>query len=697
MSEELDKSITDAIGASLAKGAGDFFRRFLQEKQCVGDVFSITYDTARVQIHDYERQQVGGIPALSFLLASRILPVGDATVDPAKEDSSAILLRVMDAAELPDSKMAEGVRAETARRVSGEIDKHWDDNSAMDTETKNRLGYAGVHCRILGTFFLEEDDDEPGKVVPCFGSDISNYYPNRGLKVYKPTGDALEQIVNYVRPADLKDLKEKASPAKVPLGFVRYASTHRKGQMVDNVPVNIYPADLLTQKTAVFGMTRMGKSNTMKIIAQSVYNLRRNDGGHRIGQIIFDTNGEYANENVQDAGALKNLWKVAGLDWEKEVATYGIAEHDKDPTRRLMRVNFYRKDDLQIGKEIIDGIIADDSTRYLANFRGVRFEPPATGDRSAECRYNRRLLCYRALLHKAGFKHPDDMRPDTSELFNKELLNAMRQSPDEDKRGEYGRAADILSKPSPSWARIAEAVEILRDFVNVKKSGYSEFNSDYTSRKDGSGDSWADDGLKKILEMFFYPNGSRIVGRADVYHSKTANSDYADDVYADLQNGKLVIIDQSTGEPEHNKGSADRVMWRIFRRNQEKFRKGKVPPDIIVYVEEAHNQLPSEKDADLRDVWVRTAKEGAKFHIGMVYATQEVSTIQRNILKNTANWFIGHLNNTDETKELRKYYDFADFVPSILRAQDKGFLRVKTLSNPFVVPVQVRKFSAEEK
>lgn len=701
VSNELDRAMTAAIGRSPGEKAAAMLGALLQTGQYVAEIVSIAYETAKIQIHDHERRKVGGIPALSFLLASRLSPPLT-TIDPIEEDSSVILLRVMDATELPNSREAEGVRVETARSVSGEIDRHWDSDSAMDADTRMLLGYAGVQCRILGTFFLEADDDTPEGFALRFGSDISNYYPNRGLKVYKPVDDALESIVNYVRSSDLTEMP---STVDVPLGEVRYASTHRTGQRV-NVPVRIYPADLLTQKTAVFGMTRMGKSNTVKIIAQSVYDLRwksKTDAARvplRIGQLVFDPDGEYANQNVQDVGALKNVWKPSGRQRDNEVTTYGVVEHPDDPERKLMRLNFYRAADLQTGKQIIDDLIAGDGAKYVSNFRDVQFEEPSPDDRSAVVRHERRVLVYRALLHKAGFSPADDAQPQVktasgTPLFSRKFLDAMKNSPDEARRPEYANAAHVFESQRPTWSELESATKILRDFIHdSRKSGYQEFNKEYLNSS--ATGSWADDALLKILEMFNYPNGSRAVGKALSYHSSTVSSDFADDVYEDLRRGKLVLIDQSTGDPQLNKESADRIMGKVFQGNQQSFREGKAPPHVLVYIEEAHNQLPSERDADLTSVWVRTAKEGAKFNVGMVYATQEVSTIQRNILKNTANWFIGHLNNTDETKELRKYYDFADFEKSILRAQDKGFLRVKTLSNPFVVPVQVRRFSVGE-
>ena len=102
------------------------------------------------QIHDYNRQQVGGIPALSFLLATRVIP--NKMPDIRQEDASIILLRVIDHADLPNAQEALRVCVENAQRVSGDLDKTFDHRDVMDPTTNNLLGYAGVRCRVLGTF-----------------------------------------------------------------------------------------------------------------------------------------------------------------------------------------------------------------------------------------------------------------------------------------------------------------------------------------------------------------------------------------------------------------------------------------------------------------------------------------------------------------------------------------------------------------
>jgi len=679
-----------------AAEARDLLLKLIQPDQYVGDVYSIGYEFANVQIHDFHKKQVGGIPSLCFLVATRV-KTDSTVIDYAREDSSIILLRVMDATPLPSHAEAERVRVETAQKVSGEPNLNWDERESMDATTANLLSFAGVKCRVIGTFYVDRSE-HLDKLVLDFGSDLSNYYPNQGLKVYKPNQEALAAIVNFIDP-DRVD--ESQSQARVRIGEVRYASTNRSFQGVSNVDVFMSPVDLLGQKTALFGMTRTGKSNTTKIIIQSVFDLRFvEDKPRRIGQIVFDPNGEYANENEQDANkqnnpsAIKNVWSPKGQ--REDVVTYGISIHPNDPSRKLMLLNFFETDSLQEGKQIIDAALADYDVIYMQNFRQVNFFPPDPTDKSAVTRFKRRVLAYRALLVKAGLKPPANLKPDTRNLFNKELLDALRKAGEGDEktegRPEFKSAAKILDTDSPTWDQLVTALEALHEFMST--TDYKRFEDWYINKRpNASGNKWADPSLERLLKVFEYPNGPRQIGKVQGQHSNSVTSDYASDIYEDLAKGRFVIIDQSSGDETINRTSAERILWRIFRENQTKFREGKMDiPEILVYVEEAHNLLPTGSENDLQNVWVRTAKEGAKYHIGLVYATQEVSSIQRNILKNTANWFIGHLNNTDETKELCKYYDFADFEPSIRRAQDRGFLRMKTLSNVFVVPIQVRRF-----
>ncbi|TDW95940.1 helicase HerA domain-containing protein [Dinghuibacter silviterrae] len=726
--------------------AKSIFSKLIQKEQLVGDLYSINYEEGKVLVHDFFRHKVGGIPSLSFLIATRINP--DEDIDFKEEDASVILLRVMDAAQIPQDREAEKVRIETAQRISGEADKQWDGDETMDVKTRHIFSYAGISCRIIGTFFLEEDESglRPGLKLK-FGSDISNYYSNKGFKIYKPNAEALEEIVNYCDPATIQThIELYGSQERVKLGSVRYASTNRKYQKIDDVPVYIYPADLLSQKSALFGMTRTGKSNTTKIIAKSVFELRLpqsvSDAPLRIGQIIFDPNGEYANENAQDKdergnpNALKNIWRqdpkirkesddlknqylaAKGDEQlrakiksqiksiaENEVVTYGLLEHPRDPFRRLMKLNFHADDNLQIGKEIIDFKIIDQTAQYFRNFKQVVFLKPEESQYENEGeyrgqlkRYNRRVLVYRALLCKAGFAPPK--RTVTIDgVFSKRLREVMGAYVDkkaQKKQTVINAAAHTLGLKEVSWDALSPAFEGL--FLFLSTADFNTFNQEYINsnqsvESEGTGEGWAEVELESLLEMFIWSKAINLIGGVSVQHTTSIGTDYAKDIYDDLVKGKLVIVDQSSGEPELNKSSATRIMWHIFKGNQDVFRNGinKIP-EILVYIEEAHNILPAGNDLDLSDVWVRTAKEGSKYHIGMVYATQEVSSVQKNILKNTANWFISHLNNADETKELCKYYDFEDFEPSIRRAQDKGFLRVKTLSNMFVIPVQVDKF-----
>ena len=179
-----------------------------------------------------------------------------------------------------------------------------------------------------------------------------------------------------------------------------------------------------------------------------------------------------------------------------------------------------------------------------------------------------------------------------------------------------------------------------------------------------------------------------------VYHSLARTDDYAEEVLRELVAGKIVIMDLSLGTETILQFCSERIINYIVEDAARRFAEGREPYQIQIFIEEAHRlfnrgrmNVPEETDP-----YVRLAKEAAKFRIGLIYATQEVSSVDPLILSNTSNWIVTHLNNHAEVKELSKYYDFEDFADLTLKAEDVGFARLKTRSGRYIIPVQIDLF-----
>ena len=712
--QDMLKAEVAEFRAQSAAAAGGYLASLISEDAMVGDLLSLDYDEADILVHDQMRQKVGGLPMGCFLLSTRLehasAPAQKAP-DAMAEDTALILLRVIGRARLPNHADTEKYRLDAAFR-SIDNPQPWDAENKTDQFTLNQLRHAGVRCSVLGTFRMQQEEENKWRLG--FGADISNFYSGRGMNVYKPMGESLRQIVNFVKPTgDRHPLAGKP----VAIGRVRYSSSEiAVNAERENVPVGMDPTDLLARRTALFGMSRSGKSNTIKTVSSAIFKLRAaHPEKGRVGQLIFDVNGEYCNDNPQDRGCLRNVWQAIGENARSDVVTYGLHFHPYDKPRRLMKVNFFGSDPekwsdredvamemdmLLAGKDIITDSLLTETAGYVKTFRGTGMGLTAEWDKGAQVRYQRCVVVYRTLLAGAGFAPPEQMRQaNIANLFGKDIRDALSKA-------GWKSAAETLERKSAPWPAMLTALESLQKFLSSQAG--KNFNEEY-SKKSSHSRGWSDDRLEGLLKLLDGPQGLDRLRWSKDQHDANVSEDYAVQIVEDLASGRLVIVDQSTGDPNFIQRAAERIMWELFDHQKRVFinppRDGegelildengdiKPPPDIVVYAEEAHTLLPA-NNADLQSVWARIAKEGSKFRIGLVYSTQEPSSILANILKNTDNWFVAHLNSQSETGKIKEYYDFEKFVGQILKVPDTGFLRMRCLSNPYIVPIQVNRFEA---
>ena len=658
------------------------------ETNHIGYVYSMGFKEAMILTNDHWKERVAGIPHNSFLIAASFDPAKFANY--AEFDKEVVLLRVIGPASLPQDIDMLRTRIEHSQRRTADELFGDDIHDGLDPLTHAELQYGGLKCRVLGTFYLEDGHLR-------LGSDIENYMCSTRLRVFKPRGESLSKIVNHINQEVLsKSIDEakksgfKGLPTPIEIGTIRYTSTARlhRGVTEPKVPVRIQPSDFLARRTAVLGMTRTGKSNTVKTTVAAVTMAAKRDG-IKVGQIIFDINGEYANANHQDDGS--SIADVFGTDCirYRAIDTPGFED---------LRTNFYSE--TEQGLNLIQALFRADKSPFsgqdLDNFMSSTLEEPDTKDRGEHNRWAVLQSVFQCILHKAGYPAPNGFTvkiPLSKNLVKQIVDFAARQTPQ--------IQATVPSSDQVSLLEANAWFETIRAFnLKIKEAQKNAGQSQIGLESSTAGNAWVDPNLESFLNMLVRENtkgmafgGYRAIVKYKPYHSSRRAADVTSEVIRHLLAGKIVILDLSAGPVEVRSVLSERIARQIFERSFREMNEGKVPQNMVIYVEEAHNLIG--KKEELTSTWPRIAKEGAKAKIAFVYATQEPSSIHPNILANTENWFVTHLNNDDELKALGKFYDFADFQDSLKTAQDVGFARIKTLSSPFVVPTQINRFTPD--
>lgn len=674
--------------AGFAAAGADPLTALLAGAQRIGGVYQLDYDRATVITDDFVKRKVGGVPRHGFLLAAATVP-NQETNAPLDEDE-VILLRVKGTAKLPNESELSATRLAAMRDADVRDQRPGD---VVDNLTSTQIQMSAFDCEVLGTFYSAVVARRP---FVQWGADLDNVYAGARYFVYSPSREVLSFIASYPERTE-QEIEDGTPPRLIDLGVVRFSSTRRRamGAAVDSVPVRVRVTDFISRKTAVLGMTRAGKSNTNKAICTAIFEYAALSG-KKVGQLVFDPQGEYANVNDQDKTGLRLLGVGSDL-----VRIYKMKPDLNDGQEFPLAVSFYDTGELPMVWGLIQDGLADMNASYANAFKTAAILEPDRADyangRAGDDEYwaavtdaGRGRLAFYGLLAKANFQAPHSGFSTTFRM-SKDVREALeRDSPG---------TVRLVNSRSATCA--ADTPAAARQILNWLSSRIGEVVSGKIPQKYSSLDfaSWQNcDPFMAILAVYDAAVGTAVLNRirtlAD-FHDPNSKGDLSDRVWADLSEGRLVIIDLSVGTDQVVKLISERLVFQLIEQANRRFRSNLPSIPIQIVVEEAHNLFDRDKagkSSVQNDPWVRLAKEAAKYEMGLVYATQEVTSVDRRILSNTSNWVVAHLNSDNETRELSHYYDFAVFAADLRKAEDRGFARVKTFSGKYIVPVQIAKF-----
>ncbi len=621
-----------------------------QEMRFVGYVLDIGYDTITIITSDPFKVAVGGIPRNSLLI-----------MVPSSLEGLPLhftLLRVLESAPTPLSKEVQQTYFELQKKSMPEL----------DVFTQSELQWGALKTGVLGMFYAHPEKRNAVE----FSGDLNNFVSAHKYRLYAPNDELLNLIVNSMVPDE----------NRFEIGSLRLTECRLPlpNRTQPQVTVQVSTTDFMGTRTAMFGKTRLGKSNVVKLVAQSL--LETTDFTRNVGQLIFDINGEYANDNPQDGS------RSLRSGYPDRCKVYSFTERPATPSKPL-KLNFYEHPESAL--PILGSLLQQDNraSTYIQAFTSVGLSSLEELHKLSITNLGRplrKVQFFWAILHDAGCS-VDETKLKSLAPTSKTVSRFNPCFSDKLREVAYGANKKSAPPHPESLDALVAELRIINSYRRAQ--GGSE------ELKSTSGKALFDPDDISLLEFLDPPagrSGTALLKKYRKYHDPNAG-DFVNEILRFLDAGETVILDLGNANPEVLKYFSDELSRSVFNHQVDKFSNDALGEHYIqLYFEEAHNLFPHKDDENT--IYTRFAKEGAKYHIGMVYSTQSPTTISRDLLAQTENFFIAHLSSQDDVNALaRVNIAYESLTNDILLAKTPGYIRMLTRSHRFVVSVQAKKFT----
>lgn len=174
------------------------------------------------------------------------------------------------------------------------------------------------------------------------------------------------------------------------------------------------------------------------------------------------------------------------------------------------------------------------------------------------------------------------------------------------------------------------------------------------------------------------------------------SSTLIENVFEYLKQGKTVIIDLSLKDNAEASIISTMIARKLFDANKANFTADKQDALIntVLCVEEAQNVLSEEFVKSNANPFVRVAKEGRKFGLGLIAITQRPSAISEEIRTQAENFFTFYMGNSDDIRALVKSnINYDGVISKFIQTETiPGNLYMVSANQSFALPVRVVEF-----